>query len=177
MAVTTIGSRVSIAKYLKSKIGSTYIGIGGKDPWPEEGYPPKPSETAEDLITPIGYKKVDKVSLCRKITDPEQAKYHVEKYQGEYWEMIPDEEAYREEATYVYFEAYIKSEDFTLGEYRQVGIFTGLKPKEGVFSDTLEPHEVEDVGLLEIVENRERHNRTRVTNILERFIVNVTERR
>lgn len=177
MAITTVAARVSIALFIKSKINSTFIGIGGTEPWENEKLPPEPDQHQKEILTPVGYKKVDKVSLCRRIEREEDAIYPIVHYRGEVWELIPDDKAFEEEATFVYFEAYIRGTEMPQGEYRQVGIFTDFKPKEGVTKAALSPEEVEDTGILEFFENRQRHNRTIETNVVERFIISVTERR
>lgn len=176
MAVTTTKAHVNIALYLKNKISSTYLGIGRKEPWDDEEFPPAPDKGREELDSPIGYKKVNLVSLCRRIEDESEATYPTTTYRGEVWELIPDDKAYEEGATEVYFETRVFGNEIATGEYRQVGIFTGLEPVEGVTKPNLKPSEVKDVGTLEFFENRPRQNRTENTNIVERFIISVAER-
>lgn len=177
MAVTTTKAHVNIALYLKSKISSTYLGIGGSKPWDDEENPPAPDRSTVALTDPIGYKKVNLVSLCKRVPSDEDASHNTVNYRGEIWELVPDEEAHKKEATHIYFETKILGAELPAGEYRQVGIFTDLEPTEDLSKPVLMPEEVEDVGTLEFFENRQRQNRTKETNIVERFIISVSERR
>lgn len=176
MAITTTKAHVNIALYLKNKINSTYIGLGRKTPWDDEENPPTPDKARTKLDSPIGYKKVNLVSLCRRVESEEVATYPTTTYRGEIWELVPDDVAHEEGVTDVYFEARVFGDEIASGEYRQVGIFTELEPKEGVTKPNLMPSEVKDVGTLEFFENRQRQNRTTNTNIVERFIISVAER-
>lgn len=177
MAVTTIKSHINMALFLKDKQQTTYLGLGGGSPWEDEKNPPLADPLDSKLKDPIGYKKVDKVSLCRRVNSIEDASYSTILYHGELWEMVPDSEAYNLHATHIYYETEVVKSDFPLGEYRQVGIFTGLEPSEGITKPNLLPDEVKDLGTLEFFENRQRQNRTPDTRIIERFIISVAERR
>lgn len=176
MAVTTTKAHVNMALYLKNKVSSTYLGIGGSDAWEDEENPPTPERSRTKLETPIGYKKVNTVSLCKRVESEEDASHNTINYRGEVWELIPDKEAQEQQATHVYYETRIVGSELPVGEYRQVGIFTDLKTKGDVGKPNLLPSEVTDVGTLEFFENRQRQNRTKDTNIVERFIISVAER-
>jgi len=171
MAVTTTEAHVNIALYLKSKINSTYLGIGRSSEWDDEENPPVPTPDTQELDEPIGYKRVNTASLCRRLGQSEEASYPNVTYLGEEWELIPDNLAHEEEATYVYYEAEIQAGELPSGEYRQVGIFTNLIPEEGVNKLNLLPEEVAETGTLEFYENRRMMSRLPESNTIERFIV------
>ncbi|WP_212680096.1 hypothetical protein, partial [Salmonella enterica] len=95
----------------------------------------------------------------------EETNYSTVTYQGEEWALVPDEQAYEEQATHVYFEGTIEGNELPLGLYRQVGIFTGLEPNEGETNEALTPDKVMNQGLLEAIENRPPYNRVEQTRI------------
>jgi len=170
MAITTTNAHVNVALYLKNKVESTYIGIGRTSEWENDSTPPQPTRDETSLDETIGYKKVDTASLCRKLSRGEETNYSTVTYQGEEWALVPDEQAYEEQATHVYFEGTIEGNELPLGLYRQVGIFTGLEPNEGETNEALTPDKVMNQGLLEAIENRPPYNRVEQTRIVERFI-------
>lgn len=177
MAVTTTRAHVNMALHIKSKVKTTYLGIGGSEPWDDEDNPPIPERSREALETPIGYKKVNIVSLCSRVAEEEDASHNTVNYRGELWELIPDGEAHERGATHIYYETRIVGEELPTGAYRQVGIFTDLEAVSGSPTPALLPAEVTDPGTLEFFDNRQAQNRTKETNIVERFIISVAERR
>lgn len=173
LAVTTTRAHVNIALYLMDKINTTYLGIGKPTEWDDDENPPVPNESINKLTETIGYKKIQKMSLCKHVENEESTEYPTVTYMGQVWALIPRELAYDEEATHVFFETRIQGGDFPPGPYRQVGIFTGLKPEDenNRNKPVLLPHEVKDRGTLEFYDNRPHQNRTADTTLIERFIV------
>lgn len=173
MATATTTARVNAALQFKDKQASMYIAIGKTSPWTNEASPPEPDPDTTALQEVIGYKKVNRVSLCRPYTAGDEAQYPKVKYGGEFYSLIPDEKAYQERAYRVYIASDIEGTELPLGTYRQVGIHTGLVPKTGVNKTALLPNEVTSAGVLEALENREFMNRFKEVSLREKFIISM----
>lgn len=173
MAIITRSSQVDVALYLMEKIDSVYLGLGRTSAWDDEDNPPVPDRETEHLDELIGLKKINRMFLCKLATGGGDSGFDTIEYMGETWELIPNSLAHEEGATHVFFEARIEGSELPVGKYRQVGIYTGVTPEEGVSPNkaTLLPEEVQDFGILEFYDNRQLQNRTADTTILERFIV------
>lgn len=173
MAIATIDARVSASLYYVDQAGSTYLAIGKTTPWTNESAPPAEEQNTSVLQEVIGYKKADKVSLCKPVADGESTSYPTVKYGGKTYALIPKDKAYQEKATLVYFETEVTGTDLPTGFYRQVGMHTGLKPKSGVTKSALLPTEVQSTGILQFFANKEPQNRTSEVRISEKFILSV----
>lgn len=173
MAIATTSSRVYAALALKSKSASTYFAIGKTSPWTNEKIPPASDPNATMLTETIGYKKVDNVSLCRPYVEGEVTTYPIVTYGTLKFVLIPDAEAYNQKAVQVYYEVKIVGDELPVGTYRQVGVFTDLVPKTGVTKPNLLPSEVQSIGILQFIENKEFNNRTVDTTVKERFIISM----
>lgn len=171
MAITTKHSDVAIANYLVSLRDSAYVGIAKTTEWDDDLTPPSPSELTTTLEDLIGLKPVRELSVCKRVATPEDTDYPTIQYNNQTWALLSPEQAFKENATHVYVEAYIGHSDFPSGPYRQVGFFTGVKHNSE--NDIILPEEITDKGLLVFYENRQPINRIDNMNITERFIIKV----
>lgn len=169
MPTATIQSYIENALRIREQASKTFLAIGKTSPWENESIPPVAEETESDLQEIIGYKKMDRVSLCKPLSEGETTTYPTVKYKGTEWALIPDEDAHEQEAYHVYFSSTIRETDLPSGEYRQVGVYTNI----GTDKDILLPG---DSALsnrtLFFYENRERFNRTDRVIVTESFIIN-----
>ena len=103
----------------------------------------------------LGYKLIDSKFLVIPVTNDLEP-YEIS-YRDTKWKIVPYEEALDKGARWVYVVSYIAYDelptDFT---YRQIGLYTKLSKKDGVAESksALLPYEVEDPGILEILDNR-----------------------
>jgi len=152
-----------------------FFGIGKTTPWePDdyldpnkvpsdpESYPPDPDPSASELKETIGFKKAEKIYFVvpynGQALKPSDI---VIDYVSTKWLVVPQETALQDFVNHVYIETNIYSADLPLGEYRQIGVFTGLTPSEDVPDGkiVLLPTEVSDVGVLEVLDNRQKTTR------------------
>lgn len=171
-----MNSHIDAAIRLQEKQNTAYIAIGKTSAWADDNNPPNEDMYADSLTEVVGYKKVKQFSLARPLgegEDPDNLQYPVITYAQQQWVLIPKTKAYEEEARWLYIEAEITPDDLPLGNYRQVGLHTGLTPKAGVTKQNLLPSEVADVGVLKFIENKEPQNRTSSIYVTEQFIVKV----
>lgn len=169
----TMDASVSAGLYYVDQADSTYLAIGKTTPWINESAPPAGEQSTSVLQEVIGYKKADKVSLCKPVLEGESTPYPTVNYGGKTYALIPKEKAYQERATLVYFETEVAGTDLPTGTYRQVGMHTGLIPKSGVNKKALLPTEVQSTGVLQFFANKENQNRTVEVRVKERFILSV----
>ena len=154
MAITTLKGHVSRAMNFYN-MESIWFVVGHGDEWPEgDDYPPVPRNT-DSIAEPLGYKKVESKFLCRPVSGPDE---HGEiTYRGTSWKIIEKDNAPDEGARWVYLMTNIAYDELPTNiVYRQMGVVTGLKPitdKEGEVA--LQPEDVEEEGLLEVLDNRE----------------------
>lgn len=162
MAICTLLGHVSRALAFCEK-DNKYFSIGKPTPWAAgevddfdetkdyELNPPDPKNT-DTILDIVGFKKVE---FCSMVV-PDNAAGTLE-YRGTKWRIVPKEQAYREGARWVYL-----SVEFTYNElpitvpYRQVGVHTGLVLRADVnpAKYAVLPEEVDDPGILEILDNR-----------------------
>lgn len=147
-----------------------YFGIGKSSEWKASDYdetetipsdpekqPPLTRETT-NLEEVIGYRKVDYMYLVVPhdgSTVPDGTVI-IDFDTSVQWRAVSPDMAVEEGARYVYIETTIQPSDFPEGEYRQVGVFSGLTKKDSVPVGriVLSPDEVESQGTLEIIDNR-----------------------
>lgn len=161
MAILTLKGHISRAKDFYNK-DSIYMAIGKANPWDAssvvdydttkdyDNYPPAPANT-DDLLEVIGYKKVEFRSL---VVPDENGQLE---YRGTKWKIVSEENAVTEGARWVYISTTLTYNELpTNMPYRQVGVYTGLKVKAGVDVNkyALIPAEVDDEGILEVLDNR-----------------------
>lgn len=173
LAIATLDSHIYSAIQLQKQLNTGYLVFGKPSPWDNDENPPNEVENTKAIDEIIGYKKLKQYSLSRPIKSEDGTQYPTVTYGGQLWELVPVDKAYELGARWVYISAEILPEDFALGEYRQVGVHTGLKPIQGVNKPNLLPSEVEDPGILLCYENREPQNRTSSVYVLEQFVIEV----
>jgi hypothetical protein len=155
MATTTVGGHVSRALEFFER-PDTYVGIGKSTPWEDENVPPNPIQTKTTLDEVIGYKKVEyKYLVVEDIVDGTIS------YRDSKWRIVPPDQAVAQGARWVYVEAHLRYDELPLVSYRQVGIFNRLVKLSNIDAGkvALLPSEVEDVGVLEVYDNRKVVNR------------------
>lgn len=133
--------------------GNIFFGIGKTTPWDkenEEGFvPPEPDLDAENLDELIGLKKAERVSMVIP-DDSGEIEYAKIRFK-----TISKEEALRLKARWVLIETTIYFEELPPVAYRQIGLFSRVKPVDGKEnSNVLLPKDIEDVGILEVLNNR-----------------------
>lgn len=161
MAIATTLSHVSRALDFFNT-ASIYFAIGKSTPWedpenPEinDDNPPEPNVDDSDLQEIIGFKRVESIYMVV----PDDSGEII--YRDTRWKAIPADQAKAKGAKWVYIESTIRYDELPLGRYRQVGVYTNIKLKSGVSPSkfNLLPSEVEDHGLLEVIDNRTDSNR------------------
>lgn len=134
--------------------GPIYFGLGKSSPWSEnendsDFIPPEPNPNAENLEELIGLKKAERVALVKPDENGEI------EYAGMTFKTITKEEAFKEKARWVLLETVIAFDELPPLSYRQIGIFSHVKVKKGVGEKTaLLAEDIEDVGILEVLNNR-----------------------
>lgn len=149
MAITTLKGHVSRAKDFYDK-SSIYFVLGRTEtPWGDPDVPvdPKPEDEVTEIL---GYKKV----LSKFLIKPDESGEII--YRGNKWKIVPPDNAMREGARWVYISAIVNDSDLPYKTFRQVGVATSLKPKDNVDAGatSLVPDQVEDAGILEVLDNR-----------------------
>lgn len=151
MAVTTLKGHVSRALDFYNKT-SIYFCLGRTTPWDDETKPPVPTNT-DDMETPAGYKLIESKFLVVPSTDNTGEIT----YRDSKWKIVPYDKALEQGARWVYVMSYIAYDEFSTDLiYRQIGVYTGLTKAAGVASgkSNLLPSEVENPGILEVLDNR-----------------------
>lgn len=154
MAVTTLKGHVSRALDFYNK-GEIFFGLGRTSAWENENKPPTPVNT-DDLEEIAGFKLVESKFLVIPVTDSESTSYQIS-YRDTKWNIVPYEEAFTKGARWVYLSSYVAYDEFSTDlVYRQIGVYTGLRRKDTTLSGkgNLLPDEVEDQGILEVLDNR-----------------------
>lgn len=133
--------------------GNIFIGIGRTSPWENENnegfVPPEPNPDAENLDELVGIKKADRVSMVipDELGDIEYAQIK--------FKTLTKEEALKQKSRWVLIESKIFFEELPPVAYRQIGIFSRVKPVSGKEnSKVLLAKDIEDVGILEVLANR-----------------------
>lgn len=162
MAICTLLGHVSRALLFAEK-ESKYFSIGKPTPWsdkevddfdPTKDYemnPPEPKNT-DTILDIVGFKKVE---FCSMVV-PDNASGTLE-YRGTKWRIVPKEQAYREGARWVYISSELMYTELPVTvPYRQVGVHTGVQLRADVnpAKYAIIPDEVDDPGILEILDNR-----------------------
>lgn len=148
-AVNTIYAHVNRALGFFNQ-NNTYFAIGKTTPWADESKPPEPDTNTAKLDGVIGFKKVE---VAYMVVPDETGTIA---YRDKTWKVVPPDKAMELKAKHVYLETYIRYDELPLGEYRQIGVYTGLKLADGVSPAkfNLLPSEVASHGVLEALDNR-----------------------
>ena len=152
LPITTTMGHVSRAISFQ-ELPNVYFGLGRTSPWENESDPdfsaPLPSVTATELDELIGLKKVDVKSLV--VPDEDGTII----YRDRTWRRISADEAIALGAHWVYIEASVLYEELPATAYRQIGVFSRVKPKDSVVSTSiLMPDDIQNLGVLEILDQR-----------------------
>lgn len=145
--------------------GDLYYGLGRTTPWEKEdqdGFiPPEPDIEAENLEELIGLKKADRVVMVYPDDNGEI------EYANSRFRTVTNEEAFQLKSRWVLVEVSIYFDELPPLPYRQIGVFSRVRPKEK-YKDhiVLLPDMIENVGILEVLNNRKvitRQSDTRET--------------
>ena len=151
LPITTIAGHTSRAISFY-ELDSIYFALGRTSPWEGESDPdfsaPLPQVTATELDELIGMKRVDVKSLV--VPDDEGTVV----YRDQTWRKISPDEAIKLGGHWVYIEASIHYEELPSVAYRQIGVFSRVKPVEGDTKSILMPEDIESMGILEILDQR-----------------------
>ena len=133
--------------------GGIYFALGKTSEWEGEKdadfIPPEPDPNATTLDELIGMKKADRVTMVV----PDENGDII--YANQKFKALNNEEALEQRSRWVLVESTIYYEELPAVEYRQIGIFSRVKPKAGKESGlVLLPENIEDVGILEVLQNR-----------------------
>lgn len=136
---------------------SVYFALGKTSKWDNEdieGFiPPAPALDATTLDELACLKKTSQKLMVIP------SDFGEIEFDGQYWKIITKEEAIKLQSRWVYLTTTMRYNEVDLAEYRQVGIFNRVKPKNGVTSEVLYPDEVDDLGILIALNNRYRVTR------------------
>lgn len=136
---------------------SVYFGLGRSKKWDDEDnkefVPPEPDMAATTLDQLACLKKVSQKQMVMPADSGDI------EFDGQYWKILTTEEAKKQQSRWVYLTASLKYTEVNLTEYRQIGVFNRVAPKNGVVSDLLLPDDIADVGLLIALNNRYRVTR------------------
>lgn len=149
MAVTTIDGHVSRALDFFNK-DSIHFAIGRTSSWENEFNPPTPLPT-DEMEDPLGYKQVESKFM---VVPDENGSIT---YRNEKWRIVDKNEALDNGSKWVYLATYVAYDELpTNVSYRQIGVYTGLKRNSGVPEGkyNLLPTDVQDPGILEVLDNR-----------------------
>lgn len=133
--------------------GNLYFGLGRTTPWENEELaefmPPSPDVDAKTLDELIGMKKASRVTMVEPSENGEI------EYSDKRFTTLTQEQALEKQARWVLIETRIEFEELPPVSYRQIGIFSRVKTTEGNENkNVLLPDEIENVGILEILNNR-----------------------
>lgn len=153
LPVTTTVGHVSRAISFQ-ELTSVYFALGRTTPWDgeteEDFSAPLPSVEARELDELIGMKRVDVKSLVTPDDDGTII------YRDQTWRRISASEAIELGAHWVYIESSIYYEELPSVAYRQIGVFSRVTLNSGVSntSSILLPEDIQDIGILEILDQR-----------------------
>lgn len=156
----TNSSHIQAALNFKSSYANTYISIGRTSAWSDDQNPPACDPSITILDEPIGYKLVGTCSLVRRPLEGETIPETAITYRSESWIIVPDDQAFTQNAKFLYLSSDIVGDELPLSTFRQIGLFTHLSPNNGVTKPNLLPSEVQSIGVLEAFINDVPRTRT-----------------
>lgn len=136
------------------ELPNLYLGLGKTSPFPGEKEKyfvcPPPDVNARTLDELIGLKKIEVKSLVYPDDNGTLM------YKDRNWKKISVDDAIRLGGRWVYLEVTINYDELPAVGYRQVGIFSRVKPNEGLpqSKTILKPDEIQNVGILEVLDQR-----------------------
>lgn len=148
--IETINGRVRRTELFYNDEVNLYIAIGRTTAWADEENPPSPTGNETEVEEIIGFKEVDQELLV--VPDEVDGTLN---FRGQKWREIEEADIYTEECHWIYISASLYGDSLPLDTYRQIGLYSGLSPHtEYEGNNYLEPYQVEDTGVLEIIGNR-----------------------
>jgi hypothetical protein len=150
MTEVTYNAQPYMAKLLRDKYNTMYIGIARATAWTDDTKPPAEDPSVTALDGPILYKKVTSASLCKQVADGATPPSNAFTVGSKSYYLVGDSDIYSGGVNYLYVVATINSSDIPSGTitYRQHGLFVDLQPKSGVTKTALLPGEVSNVGTM-----------------------------
>lgn len=159
MAVTTTLGHVSRALDFYDR-DDVYFAYGRTTTWPNDSngkaegdplfQPPLESIQATTLEELVGYKKVE---IKHMVVPDENGTIY---YRQTKWKIVPKDQAKDQGARWVYISSTFAYDELPLEDYRQIGVFSRLVKKGSVSAGKLNllPADVQDQGILEVIDNR-----------------------
>lgn len=162
MAICTLKAHVARALDFYNK-DSIWFGIGKTSKWSVEDLgvdfeterdydsnPPVPKNT-DEITELVGFKRTEFKSLV--VQDDNGTL----EYRNTKWRIVAPEDAQKVGARWVFLSAGLTFNELPAEKpYRAIGVYTGLKPVEGTSEArySLVPSQVEDEGMLEVIDFR-----------------------
>lgn len=141
------------------ELDKIYFAIGKTSAWEGETEPgfvaPLPSVTTKTLTELVGMKLVSTKSLVYPDDDGTIV------YRDQTWRRVSIADAIELGAHWVYIETSIEYDELPAVGYRQIGVYSRVTPKSTVPASkkVLLPADIENVGILEILDQRKVVNR------------------
>jgi len=148
MAISTVYGHVSRAlEFYKQP--ELFFAIGRTTEWSDESIPPAPDVNTAEVEEVFAFKKVLEKKIV--VPDPNGSIFYINSYYRE----VSAADAEAEKARWVFVSTTLAGNEVPLQSFRQVGLYSNLKATTGNESKIiLMPNEVDDTGLLEVVDNR-----------------------
>jgi hypothetical protein len=149
MAISTVYGHVSRALEFFHR-DDLYFAVGRTTVWADESVPPAPDVNLQEIEEVIAFKKVMEKKIV--VPDAEGSIF----YMGDYYREVTEPNAETEKARWIYVSTTLIGNEVPLSSFRQVGLYSNLVKEGSVPSNQLVllPADVDDTGLLEIVDNR-----------------------
>ena len=154
--IETISGRVRRAELFYENIEDLYIGLGRTSEWEDEDNPPIPTGEETDIQEAIGFKEVEEMFYV--VEDEVEGTIT---FRGKRWRTLGEEDdIFEEQCHWIYVATSFVGDELPLTSYRQIGLYSGLKPyPEYDENKVLLPSEVDDRGALEVIGNRGKVDR------------------
>jgi hypothetical protein len=149
MAISTVYGHVSRALEF-FKHDDLFFGIGRTTAWTDEQVPPAPDVNIQEVEEIVAFKKVIEKKMV--VPDAQGTIF----YMGEQYREVTAAQAEAEKSRWVYVSTTLIGNEVPLASFRQLGLYSGLKVKDTAPAGkiALLPADIEDTGLLEIIDNR-----------------------
>lgn len=154
------------------ELKDVFFAIGRTTEWADdettnpEFLPPEPDKAATGLDELIGMKQVSrKLLVAPDESAADDAGTII--WRDNRYKILTTEEAIEKQSRWVYIESEIYFDELPQVDYRQVGVYTRVVRNPGVSTSktVLLPSEIQNPGLLEVLDNR--HVVTRLTDTKE----------
>lgn len=163
--VATKQAQAYIARMIAKQAPNIYIGLGKSTAWKDEDKVPDSNPDATALTEPIVYTKAQNVSLCQPVSDDNNTGSSII-FGGSKYKVVSVLEELNPAANCVYATANFSYEDLKSEiQFRQVGLYIGLRPKSGVTSTIITPLQIDDLGTLLSIQNMKLANITKTSSV------------